>query len=122
MSNDNGWRLNKPFVGIPTFLRAPYVDKVVDLDADIAVFGVPFDEGSPYLAGSRMGPRAIREHSLRFAGGDNLGIYDPGTDPATVRLDVAKAEEWIGKGAQVSPTVKRLLVRAKSAAAAGATA
>ena len=53
---------------------------------------------------------------------ENLGIYDPGTDPATVRLDVAKAEEWIGKGAQVSPTVKRLLVRARSAAAAVATA
>ena len=49
---------------------------------------------------------------------ETLGIYDPGTDPATVRLDVAKAEEWIGKGAQVSPTVKRLLVRAKSAATA----
>ncbi len=77
MGEDNDWRLHKPFVGIPTFLRAPYVDNVVDLDADIAVLGVPFDEGSPYLAGSRMGPRAIREHSLRFAGGDNAGVYDP---------------------------------------------
>ncbi len=73
------WRLNKPFVGIPTFLRAPYVEDVSALDADIAVLGVPFDEGSPFLAGSRMGPRAIREHSLRFAGGDNAGIYDPTT-------------------------------------------
>ncbi len=75
----NSYRLNKPFVGIPTFLRAPLVEDPVDLDADIAVFGVPFDEGSPMLAGSRMGPRAIREHSLRFAGGDNAGIYDPTT-------------------------------------------
>jgi small subunit ribosomal protein S16 len=48
---------------------------------------------------------------------ENLGTYNPGTDPATVRLDVAKAEGWISKGAQVSPTVKRLLVRAKNAAA-----
>ena len=77
--SENDWRLNKPFVGIPTFLRAPLVEDVRDLDADVAVFGVPFDEGSPYLAGSRMGPRAIREHSLRFAGGDNGGIYDPTT-------------------------------------------
>jgi len=48
---------------------------------------------------------------------ENLGTYNPGTDPATVRLDVAKAEDWISKGAQVSPTVKRLLIRAKNAAA-----
>lgn len=48
---------------------------------------------------------------------ETLGLYDPGTDPATVRLDVAKAEDWVAKGAQLSPTVKRLLVRAKNAAA-----
>jgi small subunit ribosomal protein S16 len=47
---------------------------------------------------------------------ETLGLYDPGTDPATVRLDVAKAEDWVAKGAQLSPTVKRLLVRAKNAA------
>jgi len=48
---------------------------------------------------------------------ENLGTYDPGTDPATIKLDVAKAEDWIGKGAQVSPTVKRLLFKAKTAQA-----
>jgi len=48
---------------------------------------------------------------------ENLGTYDPGTDPATVKLDVAKADDWIGKGAQVSPTVKRLLTRARNALA-----
>lgn len=49
---------------------------------------------------------------------ENLGTYDPNTDPATVRLDVAKAEDWIAKGAQVSPTVKQLLNMAKKASAA----
>ncbi len=48
---------------------------------------------------------------------ETLGTYDPGTDPAAVKLDVAKAEDWISKGAQASPTVKRLLVRAKNAQA-----
>ena len=48
---------------------------------------------------------------------ENLGTYDPGTDPATVKLDVDKADDWIGKGAQVSPTVKRLLTRARNALA-----
>src|SRR6202008_1481834 len=44
----------------------------------IAVFGVPFDEGSPLFPGSRMAPRALREHSLRFGAGDG-GYYDPRT-------------------------------------------
>ncbi len=48
---------------------------------------------------------------------ENLGHYDPGTDPVTVRLDVDRAEEWIQKGARPSPTVKRLLHRAKTAQA-----
>jgi len=47
---------------------------------------------------------------------DVVGTYDPGTDPATVKLDVPKTEEWIGKGAHPSPTVKSLLVNAKRAA------
>ena len=44
-----------------------------------------------------------------------LGHYDPGTKPATVKLDVDRAEDWIRKGAHPSPTVKRLLLTAKSA-------
>jgi agmatinase len=43
------------------------------LDADVAILGIPSDEGSPYLPGSRFGPRRIREHSLRF---DPTGYYD----------------------------------------------
>lgn len=46
-----------------------------------------------------------------------LGHYDPGTDPATVKLDVERAESWIRQGAHPSPTVKRLLLTAKSAQA-----
>lgn len=68
-------RINRPYVGIPSFLRAPICENLVELEASIAVYGVPFDEGSPFLPGSRMGPRAIREHSLRFTG----GLYDPAT-------------------------------------------
>jgi small subunit ribosomal protein S16 len=48
---------------------------------------------------------------------DVLGTYDPGTDPATVKLDVDRAEDWIRKGAHPSATVKSLLVKAKSAQA-----
>lgn len=69
-------RLHRPFVGIPTFLRAPHVTDLERLDADLAVLGIPFDEGSPFLPGSRFGPRAIREHSLRFAP-EGRGYFDP---------------------------------------------
>lgn len=38
-----------------------------------------------------------------------LGYYDPLTEPATVNLDTAKIQAWIGKGAQPSETVAKLL-------------
>src|ERR1700761_8583146 len=69
-------RVNRPYVGIPTFLRAKAVDDIATLDAAIAVLGVPFDEGSPFMPGSRLAPRALREHSLRFG---RKGTYDPET-------------------------------------------
>ena len=46
-----------------------------------------------------------------------VGTYDPGSDPADVNIDVARAEDWIRKGAQPSDTVKRLLAQAKAAQA-----
>ena len=38
-----------------------------------------------------------------------LGHYNPLTNPPTVKIDCAKAEDWIKKGAQPSNTVKRLM-------------
>jgi agmatinase len=71
-----GDRLDLPFVGIPSFLRAPVHADLRTLDADIAVMGAPTDEGSPFMPGSRFGPRSIREHSLRFVSAEP-GYYDP---------------------------------------------
>ena len=51
-----------------------------------------------------------------------LGYYDPLTEPATVQLDRAKIDAWIGKGAQPSETVVKLMRQAENAAAAGAEA
>ncbi|HEY0122436.1 MAG TPA: arginase family protein [Rhizobium sp.] len=78
MLGDDG-RLNRGYVGIPTFLRSNYCSDIDALDARYAVFGVPYDEGSPFLPGSRFGPRSIREHSLRFS---PEGIFDPATETA----------------------------------------
>lgn len=46
---------------------------------------------------------------------DQVGFYDPNTDPPEIRLDVEKIEEWQGKGAQVSETVRSLIRKAKKA-------
>ena len=51
-----------------------------------------------------------------------LGFYDPLTEPATVQIDRAKIQEWIGKGAQPSETVVKLMRQAEREAAAGAEA
>jgi small subunit ribosomal protein S16 len=47
-----------------------------------------------------------------------IGHYNPLTKPPVLKIEVAKAEEWIKKGAQPSNTVKTLLARAGAAAKA----
>jgi small subunit ribosomal protein S16 len=47
-----------------------------------------------------------------------LGFYDPLTEPATVTLETEKIQAWIGKGAQPSETVVRLMRQAEKAATA----
>ena len=42
-----------------------------------------------------------------------IGHYNPLTEPPTVKIDRAKAREWIAKGAQPSNTVKRLIENVK---------
>ena len=39
-----------------------------------------------------------------------LGTYNPLTNPATVTVDEEKVQAWISKGAQVTITVKNILV------------
>ena len=38
-----------------------------------------------------------------------VGRYNPQTDPSTLELDEEKVRAWLGKGAQPSDTVSRLL-------------
>ncbi|MEL7562098.1 30S ribosomal protein S16 [Dehalogenimonas sp. 4OHTPN] len=41
-----------------------------------------------------------------------IGLYDPMTEPETVKIEVEKARNWISKGAQPTDTVNRLLRKA----------
>lgn len=43
---------------------------------------------------------------------DTIGHYNPRTDPVELRIDEAKAREWLAKGAQPSDTVRRLFRQA----------
>lgn len=44
---------------------------------------------------------------------EQVGTYNPLTEPATVSIDVAKYDEWVAKGAQPTDTVKRLVENAR---------
>ena len=43
---------------------------------------------------------------------EQLGTYDPMTDPATIKLDKEKVEKWIKNGAKPTDTVKMLIEKA----------
>jgi small subunit ribosomal protein S16 len=43
---------------------------------------------------------------------EELGYYNPLTEPAVIKIDAEKAAEWIKNGAQPTEIVKRLFVKA----------
>ena len=71
-------KINMPITGICSFAKYPVCTDLDELDADIAVLGVPYDLGVGFLSGARLGPRRIREVSTHYARGDE-GFYDPET-------------------------------------------
>lgn len=42
---------------------------------------------------------------------DQLGYYDPLTDPATIKIDEEKVTNWLSRGAQPSESARELLRR-----------
>ncbi len=91
-----------PFAGVRTFVGAPYVPRCENLRADIAILGVPFDEGTWGWPGERYGPRDIREGSQDYKQ-INLknGFYYLDRDQY-----VLKGKRWADCGdVEVSPTV-----------------
>ena len=43
---------------------------------------------------------------------EEIGTYNPLTEPATITVDAEKAQQWIKNGAQPTDTVKALLKKA----------
>src|SRR5262249_23638063 len=98
-----GGRMDFPFVGIPSFLRSRIVADPGGPEADVAVLGAPTDEGSPFMPGSRFGPRSIREHSLRFLT-DTPGYFDPQDERRYLEREMASDRIADVGDADVLPT------------------
>lgn len=47
---------------------------------------------------------------------EEIGYYDVTKNPAQVNIDAARAQYWVERGAQMSPTVQKLLDKAKKSA------
>ena len=82
--------LNLPFVGICTFGKYPYLKEIASNEFDLAIIGAPFDMGTQWRAGTRFGPRSVREASTLFSFG-HAGAYDHEDkitylDPQKVRI------------------------------------
>ena len=47
---------------------------------------------------------------------EQVGTYNPLTDPATVKLDLEKVDQWIANGAKPTDVVARLIDNARKEA------
>lgn len=46
---------------------------------------------------------------------EQIGFYNPITNPAVIQIEKDRMEYWLGVGAQPTPTVSRLILKQKSA-------
>lgn len=76
----NNKRLNLPMTGICSFMKKPVCTDLEQLDADIAVLGVPYDMGIQYRSGTNQGPECIRAGSKLTAFTNDDGVYDVDKD------------------------------------------
>ncbi len=53
---------------------------------------------------------------------ENLGTYNPTRNPAEIKLDLDRVKYWIGKGAQPTETVSRLIKASSKAQTAEVSA
>jgi agmatinase len=60
------------FAGSGSFARLPEIDRVSDYD--VAVLGVPFDNGTSYRPGARFGPMAVRQASRHLRPGHHVEL------------------------------------------------
>ena len=47
---------------------------------------------------------------------EEVGWYDPTKNPAQMKIDAERVDHWVGRGAQLSPTVAKLEAQGRSSA------
>ena len=64
--------------GVSTYFKAPRVSPDGDWSVDAAFLGIPFDQGAGFRSGTRFGPKAMRDMSMRFSllTADPPGVLD----------------------------------------------
>ena len=75
------------YIGIPTFIHAPFaltIEELRELEADVAIVGAPVDMGVINRPGARFGPRAIRQAG--YSGSPNERLYHMGLDVYPTRV------------------------------------
>lgn len=102
------------FSGLPTFFRR-HLGRDFS-NAEVVVYGLPYDLGVSNRPGSRFGPRAIREASLQLAWGE---VWPWGFDPFD-RLAVIDAGDIEYTYGQQHEFARAAFERAKEVAEAGA--
>jgi agmatinase len=65
-------RLVPRYAGAGSFARLPEIDRVPDYD--VAILGVPFDNGTSYRPGARFGPMAVRQASRHLRPGHHVEL------------------------------------------------
>ena len=60
-----------------SFFKAPLCTNLDELDADVALIGVPFDQGTLGRPGARFGPDAIRDAPRTYSYSDPYGNQTP---------------------------------------------
>ena len=81
--------LNLPFVGIASFAKYPIHLDLDTLEADAAVFGMPYDMSTQWRPGAKLGPRGIRDASCLYSLG-HKGSYDPERDEVYLHPQMVK--------------------------------
>ncbi|MFZ0664076.1 MAG: arginase family protein [Acidobacteriaceae bacterium] len=107
-----------PHTGIASFCKAPYVFEPSEINADVAILGIPFDNTASMRPGSRQAPRALRDASARFgwlgepAGAS--GYFDIGQD-ATLFSGVRMVDAGdVDVGIDATVTRERITTHARS--------
>ena len=76
-----------PYVGFPSFYKAPITDRESVQEGMAVVAGVPMDQGVTLTrTGTRYGPRAIRESSLFFR-----AVQEAASEQTSMNLDTGVA-------------------------------